>query len=120
MIHLLSKPTVECCLRHNIRVAAYAPLLSLRRHKDGPLNEVVEKIAAEHSVTPAQVLLRWQIQKGYIPITATSDPERQRQQLDLASFKLSDGDMERIDDIGASYPFRGYKTDSFGPTFAEE
>lgn len=47
--------------KHHIAIGAYAPLMSLARHPDGPVDEVVRSIAQERGLgeTEAQVLLQW-------------------------------------------------------------
>lgn len=61
---------------------------------------VVGKIASVYSVTPAQVVLRWQIQRGSIPIPKSVDPIRQAQNLDVFSFELSSDEVEEITALG--------------------
>lgn len=61
---------------------------------------VVGKIASVYSVTPAQVVLRWQIQRGSIPIPKSVDPIRQAQNLDVFSFELNSDEVEEITALG--------------------
>ncbi|GAB3565952.1 aldo/keto reductase [Spelaeicoccus albus] len=53
----------------------------------------VTGIADAHSVTPAQVVLRWHVQRGAVPIPKSGTPERRRANLDVFSFTLSDDEM---------------------------
>ena len=50
----------------------------------------VVEIAEAHRTSPAQVVLRWHLQLGVVPIPMSSNPQRQRQNIDLAGFSLSD------------------------------
>jgi 2,5-diketo-D-gluconate reductase A len=50
----------------------------------------VVEIAEAHRATPAQVVLRWHLQLGSLPIPMSSNPQRQRQNIDLAGFALPD------------------------------
>ena len=59
-------------------------------------NETITEIAGAHGKTPAQVILRWQIQAGYIVIPGSSDPEHIAENSDIFDFQLSDGEMRRI------------------------
>ena len=54
---------------------------------------LVRGIADVHSVTPAQVVLRWEIQLGVVPIPKSSDPDRQRANLAVFDFTLDDEQM---------------------------
>ncbi|MQY10702.1 putative oxidoreductase [Streptomyces sp. RB5] len=50
-------------------------------------------VAEAHGVTPAQVVLRWHVQLGAVPIPKSSDPARRRANLDVFGFELSDDEM---------------------------
>lgn len=58
--------------------------------------------AEAHGVTPGQVILRWQVQLGSIPIPKSATPERQRANLDVFGFELSDAEMAAITALGRS------------------
>jgi 2,5-diketo-D-gluconate reductase A len=56
----------------------------------------VAEAAEAHGVTPGQVILRWQLQLGALPLPKSATPERQRQNLDVFGFELSDSEMQAI------------------------
>ena len=56
----------------------------------------VAAAAQAHGVTPGQVVLRWHLQLGALPLPKSADPERQRQNLDVFGFELSDDEMQAI------------------------
>lgn len=56
----------------------------------------VVRIAEAHGVTPAQAILRWHVQLGAVPIPKSADPERQRTNLDLFGFELSDDEVAAL------------------------
>ena len=60
----------------------------------------VADAAAAHGVLPAQVVLRWQVQLGAVPIPKSATPERQRQNLDVFGFELTDAEMYAITSLG--------------------
>ena len=68
----------------------------LARRKEVSGESSVEAIAAKHGVTPTQVVLRWHVQLGVVPIPKSGDPERQRENLDLFGFRLDEDDMTAI------------------------
>jgi len=51
--------------------------------------------------TPAQVVFRFALQAGMLPLTGTTDPDHMREDLDIESFELSDKDMQVIENIAA-------------------
>ncbi|MFG2584140.1 aldo/keto reductase [Streptomyces malaysiensis] len=57
---------------------------------------VVTGLARTHGVTPAQVVLRWHLQLGAIPIAKSATPERQRANLDIFGFALTPEEMAAI------------------------
>lgn len=59
---------------------------------------VVARVAEAHGVTPGQVVLRWHVQLGAIPIPKSADPERQRHNLDVFGFELGPAQMTAIAD----------------------
>ena len=59
-------------------------------------NETIQSIAQAHGVSAAQVILRWDLQRGIVVIPGSSNPEHIRENLDLFGFELSDEEMEQI------------------------
>jgi diketogulonate reductase-like aldo/keto reductase len=51
-------------------------------------------------VTPGQVIVRWHLQLGSLPIPKSATPERQRQNLDVEGFTLTDDEVEAITALG--------------------
>lgn len=62
--------------------------------------EPVAAAARAHGVTPAQVVLRWHLQLDSLPLPKAAGAERQRENLDLDGFTLSDDEMAAITDLG--------------------
>jgi 2,5-diketo-D-gluconate reductase A len=56
----------------------------------------VAQAAQRYDVTPAQVILRWQLQRGSLPLPKSATPQRQRQNLDVFGFELTDAEVEAI------------------------
>ncbi|MEG3613914.1 aldo/keto reductase [Isoptericola haloaureus] len=80
------------CREHGIAVEAYSPL-GRGADLDAP---AVTSIAAELGVTPAQVVLRWEVQQGIVVIPKSVSAHRQETNLDLFSFELSDEQMAAL------------------------
>jgi len=60
----------------------------------------IAALAREHGRTIAQVILRWHVQLGAVPLPKSSDPQRQRENLALFDFELTDEDMAAISALG--------------------
>ena len=79
--------------RLGIRTEAWSPMGKRR----APLEEpAVTDVAERLGVTPGQVILRWHVQLGSLPIPKSSSPERQRQNLDVFGFELTEEEMAAI------------------------
>ncbi len=61
---------------------------------------VVQQIAAAHEVTAAQVILRWHLHLGSLPLPKSADPHRQSTNLEVLGFDLSDDQVAAITALG--------------------
>ena len=59
-------------------------------------DEVISAIAKDHDMASAQVILRWNLQKGVCVIPGSSSPEHIRENISLFDFALTDEEMESI------------------------
>jgi 2,5-diketo-D-gluconate reductase A len=62
---------------------------------------VLTEIAAAHGVTPAQVVLRWHLDHGFVVIPKSVHRERMEENFDLYGFELSDEELVKVDDIAS-------------------
>jgi diketogulonate reductase-like aldo/keto reductase len=84
---------LEACARRDVAVEAYSPL-GTGRHLDDPR---VAAIAERAGRTPAQVLLRWCLQRGCIVLPKSTHRERIAENGRIFDFALSDDDMAALD-----------------------
>lgn len=54
------------------------------------------KVAEAHGVSSAQVILRWNLQKGVVVIPGSSNPDHIQENTESYHFELTEGEMERI------------------------
>ena len=59
-------------------------------------DEVILEIAKSHNVSAAQVILRWNLQRGIVVIPGSSNPEHIKENLDLFDFALTDEEMQKM------------------------
>ena len=57
---------------------------------------VISAIAEAHGVTSAQVILRWNLQRGVAVIPGSSNPEHIRENISIFDFSLSEDEMDKI------------------------
>ena len=83
------------CASENITVEAWSPLGRGRILTA----DTLARIARDHDRTVAQICLRWEIQKGVIPIPKSSNTQRMKENIDVFDFTLSDKEMQAIDSL---------------------
>jgi 2,5-diketo-D-gluconate reductase A len=90
--YLQRKAAVDYHKKHGILTEAWSPL----KPNNIVEHPVITEIAKAKGVTPAQVILRWDVQKGIVPIPKSANPQRQRSNLDVFSFALDDADLAAL------------------------
>ncbi|OAV86261.1 hypothetical protein PTTG_01380 [Puccinia triticina 1-1 BBBD Race 1] len=86
---------VEYCRSKGIVLQAYCPLAKGKYMSD----ETLVKIAQKVRKTPAQVLLRWSLQKGFVPLPRSSSAQHIKENADVFDFELEDHDMKELDSL---------------------
>ena len=84
---------LEACQRRNVAAEAYSPLGTGRNLSDVTVNRVAQRVGR----TPAQVLLRWDLQRGLPVITKSTHRERIQENAQIFDFTLSEPDMAELD-----------------------
>lgn len=90
VLPLLSIPTIY----PDAPLQAYAPLVRAKRNDDPTL----VSIAKAHGVSTTQVLVRWSLQRGFVPLPKSDNPDRIKNNADVFGFELTDEEMKKIDD----------------------
>ncbi|MBR3266778.1 MAG: aldo/keto reductase, partial [Bacilli bacterium] len=85
---------VEQIKKDDIKIVSWFPL----GHGDPTLlnQKVIGEIAKKHGVSNAQVLLRWQLDKGFTVIPGSKNVDHIRDNYEILSFSLDEEDMEKI------------------------
>ena len=78
----------------NILMQAWSPLAA---GQSGLLDApTLCAVAKAHQKSPAQVVLRWLVQRGILPLVKTSNPQRMKENLDIFDFALTEDEMQII------------------------
>jgi diketogulonate reductase-like aldo/keto reductase len=92
---LYQKELLEFCSGKNIVLEAYSPLT--RGHQlDNP---TLIPIAQAHGKTSAQILIRWALQHGVVPLPKSSKPSRIKQNAQVFDFELNEDEMRQLDGL---------------------
>jgi Aldo/keto reductases, related to diketogulonate reductase len=95
------------CRDQHIAFQAWSPIM--KGQLDLP---VLTELAAKYNKTPAQIVLRWDLQNDILTIPKSVRPERIRENADIFDFELSRDDMARIDGLNRNHRF-GADPDNF-------
>lgn len=99
--YFLNKELIAHCRNRNLVVTAYSPLGASYRAKKKILeNEKLLEIAEKHNKTPAQVLLRYQVQIGNVSTPQSVTKHRIISNLDVFDFALSDDEIKELESLG--------------------
>jgi alcohol dehydrogenase (NADP+) len=110
---LQQKDVMNYCMSENIHLTAYSPLGSMDRIPDSKADDepnllehtVIVKIAEKNNCTPAQVLIKWALQRGTAVIPKSTNRERLKQNFDAQNINLSENDMNEIAKLDKNYRF---------------
>jgi diketogulonate reductase-like aldo/keto reductase len=83
------------CQKHGIVVEAYSPLVRNTKADDPTLNA----IAKEYGVTGTQILIRYCLQKNWVPLPKSDTPSRILGNADVYGFELSKDSMSTLDNL---------------------
>ena len=111
--YLTQEKLIRLCHDNDIAVTAFSPLgalsyleLDMASKDESVLEQAVVKAAAERlQRTPAQVVLRWGVQRGTAIIPKSSKTHRMQENLALFDFELSDEEMDAISALNANRRF---------------
>ena len=93
--YLLNEEVRSYGEEHGIATEAWSPLKQGEVLRDPVIVEIAERVGR----TPAQVVLRWHVQRGNIVFPKSTTPERMRENFELFDFELEPGDIERINGL---------------------
>lgn len=83
----------EWCKKRGVAIEAYSPLVRGERWGE----PVLKKLADKYGKTEAQVLIRWSLEKGYIPLPKSVTPERIKQNTEVYDFALTPEEVKELE-----------------------
>ena len=93
------KDLLEYCNSKNIIIEAYSPLVHAKRMDEERLVAISEEIGK----TPAQILIRWAMQRGMVVLPKSVNEVRIVENFSVFDFEISDSLMKRLDDLDERY-----------------
>jgi 2,5-diketo-D-gluconate reductase A len=110
--YLTQERLLDFGARHGIATEAWSPLARGTVVSDPAIKEV----ARDNARTPAQVVLRWHVQRGSIVFPKSSSPLRMEENFEIFDFSLSEADMSRLAALDR-HERTGPDPDTFNPVF---
>ncbi|KAI1465700.1 aldo-keto reductase family 1 member E1 [Daldinia caldariorum] len=83
------------CAKYGIVVEAYAPLARAMRMR----HPTIQKLSNKYSCTPAQLMIRWSLQHGLVPLPKSVKRERMIENAQVGGFEISAEDMKTMDSL---------------------
>lgn len=91
--------------KHDIALECWFPLGGYIGNETLFNDETIKEIASAHGKTPAQVILRWHIQEGFIVIPGATDPNYIKENIDIFDFELSEEEMNKFRNLNKAQRF---------------
>ncbi|MBP6060514.1 MAG: aldo/keto reductase [Candidatus Pacebacteria bacterium] len=93
---------INYCKQNGIAVEAHSPFFDCK----GADNEVIQKLATKYNKTWTQIVLRWSIQHGAIPIPKSAQIKRIKENLNVYDFEISAEDMQALNGLSQNFHAR--------------
>lgn len=101
---IATKPTlVDYCNDHKILFVTYSPLMDIAA---GRINtELFKPMMVKYGKSLAQIILRWNIDRGCLPLPKTKSPVRLAENFNVFDFSLNDEEIEVISSLNRDYQY---------------
>ena len=96
---LYLKDELQYCEQHNIQLQSYSPLTRRKKFND----ERLLRLCKKYNKTPAQILLRWNIEHGISSVPKSSNKKRLQENFDIFDFSLAKEDIELMDSFNENF-----------------
>lgn len=94
---------LDFCFDNQIVIQAWAPLTRAQRLNDDKLTAM----AARYGKTPAQLLIRWTLQLGVVPLPKANHAQHQQENLQVFDFEIRQADMAKLRTLNEHYSTTG-------------
>ena len=98
-----SEEMLDFCNDNEIIIQAYSPITRQEKLED----ERLTRLAEGYNKTPAQILIRWNLQLGTVPLPKANSQQHLRENIDVFDFEISDDDMSSLSDYNEMYSALG-------------
>lgn len=97
------KSLVDFCIEHDCIPITYSPLMDLSAGRI-PVAQL-QPIADKYNKSIAQIILRWNIERGCLPLPKTKNPMRLKENFDVFDFQLTEDEVATITALNKDYQY---------------
>ncbi|HEX5764858.1 MAG TPA: aldo/keto reductase, partial [Woeseiaceae bacterium] len=98
-----SDDMLQYCRENGIVIQAYSPLTRGKRLDD----ETLAEMSGRYGRSPAQLLIRWNLERGTVPLPKANQARHLEENLDVFDFELSEDDMLTLNGLNDRYSSLG-------------
>lgn len=98
-VFLQQPELVEYCQQNGIVLEAYSPLA----HGQNMDDPVLREVAAKYTKTPAQIMVRWCIQQGFVVLPKSVKQERVQENINVFDFNLNHDDLAKLETLDINF-----------------
>ena len=91
------------CISHKIAIQAYSPLC--RMIEPIRTSSILNELSSKYNKSIGQIILRWHIQKGTVPVFKSVKPERLKENIEIFDFELTNEEIARVSLLDEDYKF---------------
>lgn len=92
---------VAYCKDNGIKVYSYSPLC--RMHQSLRRSEILQSLSAKYNKSIGQIILRWHLDSGTIPVFMSKNPLRIKENVDILGFSLTQEEISVINTLNCNY-----------------
>lgn len=99
----IKQSLVDYCNHHNCLFVTYSPLMDLANNRIDVT--MFEELKEKYNKSIAQIILRWNIERGCLPLPKTKNPSRLKENFDVFDFSLTKNEVDYVSSLNRDYQY---------------
>ncbi len=96
---------VDYCNSHDVLLMTYSPLIDIRTGRIPKSAAIFRDLQNKYNKSLSQIILRWNIDRGSIPMARSSNESRQKENIDILDFSLTNEEIDCISSMNMNYQY---------------
>lgn len=101
----IKKNDVDYCNKEGIQLMTYSPLIDINAGRLSVGETLFHELQRKYGKTLAQIVLRWNVERGSIPLARSRNEERLRENFDIMSFSLTKDEVDCISELNRDFQY---------------